>query len=318
MIQAYREYCIDVEGMIEVIPPVIVKYKGEGGSEVFNIDYFGSDAYLSQTSQLYLEAASPAVGDCFCVLPSFRAEKSKTPRHLTEYTHVEGELNFVTFDDLLDHLEGVLKHIDRKVGDSGILEEIQKHNPDANIYRLPNEPFVRMTYAEYIEKLKEYGITKEGTNNEYYTADEDVPSKPERIFCDKFKKPFFLTKFPCKLKAFYMEPDTKDPSLSQSVDVCLPGVGEVVGGSLRMTDPEMLQKVLDIETRANDPNLNDKERKHSEDVQNAFSFYKDLRTFGSCHTGGYGLGVSRLAMTYGATTIQYATLFPRTAARIVP
>lgn len=175
MMRAYRDFCIEKNNMIEVVPPVIVKYKGEGGSEVFNVDYFGSPAYLSQTNQLYLEAASPAVGDCFSVLPCFRAEPSRTVRHLTEYTHIEAELNFVTFDDLLDHLEAMLKHIDAEVKKSGILAEIRQYHKDVQIYELDQEErFARFTYAEYVEKLKEYGITKEGTENEYYTADEVI------------------------------------------------------------------------------------------------------------------------------------------------
>ncbi|MES1903971.1 MAG: hypothetical protein MHPSP_004354, partial [Paramarteilia canceri] len=158
--------------MVEVIPPTLSKYKGEGGSDVFSVKYFQKEAYLCQTSQLYLEAAVPVVGSCYCVLPSFRAEKSRTVRHLTEYSHAEAELPFFDLDDLMDHLESLIRFVNKRVKESEIIQEIKLTNPDAEINYLSEEPFLRYTYKEYVDELKKLGITKEGTDNEFYTHDE--------------------------------------------------------------------------------------------------------------------------------------------------
>ncbi|MES1903463.1 MAG: hypothetical protein MHPSP_003274, partial [Paramarteilia canceri] len=148
----------------------------------------------------------------------------------------------------------------------------------------------------------------------------DVPSLPERLFINKIKKPCFITHFPAHLKAFYMEKNYEDPSLSESVDLLLPGVGEVVGGSIRMSDYDKLNEALITETGL-------EKAKKSGDLESiakaqslyeAYSFYLDLRKYGSGFTGGYGLGLSRLLMFYGLNHIYFGSLFPRTATRLAP
>ena len=161
VLKAYRDFCENVCGQVEIVPPTLIEFKGEGGSEVFEVDYFGKKVFLTQTSQLALEVGLPALGDCFCIMPSFRAEKSSTIRHLTEYTHAEAELSFITLDELMDHVEAMIRHMDSKIKESGILKEVATHCSDADPYELNEEPFLRIKHSDYIKELKTMGITRE-------------------------------------------------------------------------------------------------------------------------------------------------------------
>jgi asparaginyl-tRNA synthetase len=214
-------------------------------------------AYLTQSSQLYLETCLPSLGDVFCIQESFRAEKSLTRRHLSEYTHIEAELAFITFDNLLEHLEEMIcRTIDHVWSDPQIRAFIQELNEEANReekkrferkevseikhyeFKPPQRPFRRMKYVEAIEWLNEHGILNE--EGQPHKFGDDIAEAAERKMTDIINTPIFLTHFPVEIKAFYMKKDPQDPRVTESVDCLMPGVGEIVGGSMRMEDLEEL------------------------------------------------------------------------------
>ncbi|POS87760.1 putative Asparaginyl-tRNA synthetase [Erysiphe pulchra] len=216
----------------KISPPAFVQTQVEGGSSLFELDYYGEKAYLTQSSQLYLETGLPSLGNVYCIEKSFRAEKSLTRRHLSEYTHVEAELDFIDFEDLLTHLEEIIcKVIDTVLEDPQICGYIKQLNPE---FKVPSRPFKRMRYTDAIQWLNAQDPPILNEEGKPHVFGDDIAEAAERRMTDIINLPIFLTHFPTEIKAFYMKKVDNDTRITESVDVLMPGVGEIVGGSMRM------------------------------------------------------------------------------------
>lgn len=236
---AFRQYYKDHD-MREASAPSFVKTQVEGGGSLFSVPYYSETAYLTQTCQLYLESQLPVLGDCYAIQSSFRAENSHTRRHLAEYTHIEGELDFIGFEDLLQHIEDLICGvIDMLLADPESAEYIRTLHPG---FEAPRRPFMRMRYADAIDWLVAHEVrTDEG---EPYAFGIDISESAERAMTDEIGVPVMLTHFPVPLKAFYMKKDPADPRVTESVDLLVPGVGEVVGSGMRMDNYDDLLEVM--------------------------------------------------------------------------
>lgn len=295
---AFRNY-YDQHDMREHTAPSFVQTQVEGGGSLFQVPYYGEAAYLTQTSQLYLETQLPILGDCYTIQSSFRAEKSLTRRHLSEYTHIEGELDFITFDDLLDHIEDLLCGvIDILLANPESASYIKSLNPD---FKPPARPFRRMRYTEAIQWLNEHGIKTDEEKNHVFG--DDIAEAAERVMTDSIGVPIMLTHFPGPIKAFYMKKDADDFNLTESVDCLVPGVGEVVGAGMRMDNLEELLAVM-------------KDNGWNAD---AYAFYSDQRKYGTSPHGGYGMGIERfLAWILKRYTVRECVPYPRYPGRCAP
>jgi asparaginyl-tRNA synthetase len=294
VLEAAREWFKE-NGFIEVQVPIIVSAACEGGSTLFELKYFDSKAYLSQSWQLYGEAMIFGFGRCYTIAPSFRAEKSKTRRHLTEFWHLEAEMPFCDFEELMKIEENLIWFIMQKVAKEceTELRELGR-NPEDLLKMKP--PFPRIRYEDAIKILQGKGVkVKYG---------DDLGADEEKVLALQFDRPFFVTHFPKGIKAFYHKPDPKQPEVTLSVDMLAPeGYGEIIGGGERIESYEELMKRI-------------KEEKL--DVS-AYKWYLDLRKFGSVQHAGFGLGIERFVMwVCKLKHIRDAIAFPRLINRVYP
>ena len=295
VIDAIRRFFND-NGFTLIDTPIFTTIVGEGEQTLFEVDYFGSPMHLAQTGQLYLESAAMSYGKVYCFGPTFRAEKSKTRRHLTEFWMVEPEVAWLRFDGLLDLCEEFLSSIvarvlDRCTNDLERLErDVSKLEPTTQ------RPYPRLDYEEAIAKLQELGSDIQ--------FGEDLGGDDETALTELFDRPLLITRWPADIKAFYMQPDPEDPSRALAVDVLAPeGYGEIIGGSERMSDPDLLLQ-----------------RIHEHGLpEEAFKWYLELRKFGSVPHSGFGMGVERtVAWICGTDHIRETIPFPRTIKRVYP
>ncbi|KAJ9098497.1 hypothetical protein QFC19_006365 [Naganishia cerealis] len=291
--------------VMEVTPPCIVQTSVEGGSSLFKFDYYGQEAYLTQSSQLYLETCLPSLGDVFCVQESFRAENSHTRRHLAEYTHLEAELAFIDFKDLMDHIETMIcEVVDMVLADPVVGKLVQELNPG---FQPPARPFKRLDYKDAIAFLNEHDILFQDDDPAVaprpHQIGDDIAEAAERKMTDMLNVPIFLMNFPKHLKSFYMKKIEGDEEFTESVDVLMPNVGEIVGGSMRISDIDELMEGYKREGIPADP----------------YYWFTDQRKYGTSEHGGYGLGVERfLAWLTNRWTVRECQLYGRWPGHAAP
>ena len=300
--QAIHEY-FRSKGFYEFHSPELLEAAGESGSSVFQVDYFGKKMFLAQTWQLHAETAIFALEKIYCIAPSFRAEKSKTSRHLTEYWHAEMEEAWTNFERLQEHAEQLMKHIVKRVLEEN-KKELEILERDTNKLKpTVKKDFPRITYTDAIKVLKDKFDFKIPWGKDLRTIEEDKLS-------ELYDTPVIVTDYPKSVKAFYMKesPETKNkPEKEKTVqgfDLIGPeGYGELFGASQREEDLEKIKENL---------------KKQGEDLNN-YEFYFDSRKYGSIPHGGFGLGIERvISWICGLDTIKDAIPFPRTPNRISP
>jgi asparaginyl-tRNA synthetase len=287
--------CLEQEGYLEVSAPILTPAACEGTTTLFETDYFDEKAYLTQSGQLYSEAAAAALGKVYCFGPTFRAEKSKTRRHLTEFWMVEPEAAYATLEDMMDLAERFLTFIVKKVLENR-RPELQVLERDVSKLEQITPPFPRITYDEAIQILERKGSEIQWGG--------DFGGTDETLIGEDFSKPVMVHHFPASIKAFYMEPDPERPELALGVDVLAPeGYGEIIGGGQRISDLELLRR------RIQDHNL----------PEEAFAWYVDLRKFGSVPHAGFGMGLERaVAWICGLEHVRETIPFPRMLNRLRP
>ena len=300
IIKAARDF-FDERGFTLTDPPIITPAACEGTTTLFPVDYFDEQAYLTQSGQLYAEAMAMALGKVYSFGPTFRAEKSKTRRHLTEFWMVEPEVAYATLDDVMEIAEGLISFIVKRCLDRRRVD-LQTIGRDISKLEKVEPPFPRISYDDAVKNLQE-GHAKGALESEFEWGG-DLGSPDETYLSAQFDKPVMVHRYPAKVKAFYMEPDPQRPELALCVDVLAPeGYGEIIGGSQRMASHELLLQ-----------------RIHEHGLpEEAFKWYLDLRKFGSVPHGGFGMGIERaVAWICGLEHVRETIPFPRMLHRLYP
>lgn len=294
LFKAFRDFFFE-NGYYEVQGPMMVSTATEGGSTLFKVPFFGDEVSLTQSSQFYLETMIYSLEKVFTVAPSFRAEKSRTRRHVTEYWHAEGEVAWYGNDDMMDMEEKMTEYM-VKAALKENRTDLEILGRDISRLEKITAPFPRIKYADLIEKSKEFGLSlKYG---------DDFGAEEERTITMHYDKPLFVTHFPLELKAFYHRPDPDDPSVALCHDMLAPeGIGEIIGAGERIWEYDVLMKRM-------------KEAKLNVDD---YYWYIDLRKYGSIPHSGFGLGLDRMVWWItGQPSIRDAIPFPRTMRRVKP
>lgn len=310
-LQAFREW-FDTNGFYETTPSVITTNNCEGGSEVFEFEYFGQKAFLSQSSQLYLEALTFGLERVYCLLPSFRAEKSRTRKHLTEFQHLEAEEAWVDNKGNMEIQEQLVSHVARRVTETASAQLAQLGRDPADLLKV-KPPFRRYTYDEAIDVLakRDYdrGRDAKGRKRGAIEWGEDLGAPDERALVEGEEKPVFVTDWPIDMKAFYMHVNPDGVSVANADMIAPEGYGEIIGGSQRSTDVESMKERLLAAAKRDGISV---------DV-GAYEWYFDLRRYGSVPHSGFGLGTERVVAWLGKLDhIRDATPFPRTPSRAYP
>ena len=296
--RACRDYFFD-RGFVLVDSPILTANSCEGTTTLFATDYFGEPAYLSQTGQLYLEPACQAFGKVFCFGPTFRAEKSKTRRHLTEFWMIEPEVAFATFDDVMDLAEDFTVEVVGRVLER-CKDELSRLERDTTSLQRVQKPFPRIHYDEAVRILQAHPPTSEegGEPGPPFQWGNDFGGGDNTLLADQFDRPVMVHRFPSAVKAFYMKQDPQRPECALGVDVLAPeGYGEIIGGGSREEDIDRLRE------RMRDHGLNEAD----------YEWYLDVRRYGSVPHGGFGMGLER-ALTWicGLPHVREAQPWPRT------
>jgi len=294
IVAAFRDFMAQ-EGFLLVDAPIFTPAACEGTTTLFETEYFDQKAYLTQSGQLYAEAGAMAFGRVYCFGPTFRAEKSKTRRHLIEFWMMEPEWAFATLDDVIGLEERLLVYtVGRVLEQRG--DDLAAIERDRKPLESVQAPFPRIRYDEAVERLRAAGIAFESGN--------DFGGTDETVLSQAYDRPLFVTHYPAAVKAFYMEPDPENPERCLSVDCLAPeGYGEIIGGGQRMDSLSLLTKRIDEHGLP----------------QEAFEWYKDLRRYGSVPHAGFGIGIERtLAWIAGLDHVRETIPFPRMLYRLRP
>jgi asparaginyl-tRNA synthetase len=300
IIKSARDF-FDERGFTLTDPPILTPAACEGTSTLFPVDYFEEEAFLTQSGQLYIEATAMALGKVYSFGPTFRAEKSKTRRHLTEFWMVEPEVAYAKLDDVMELAEGLLSHLVKRCLDRRRADLVTIGRDIAKLEAV-QAPFPRISYDEAVKMLQE-GHSKGALENKFEWGG-DLGSPDETYISSQFDRPVMVHRYPARVKAFYMEPDPQNPELALCVDVLAPeGYGEIIGGSQRMASYDLLVKRI-------------KEHGLPEE---AFKWYLDLRKYGSVPHAGFGMGIERaVAWICGLEHVRETIPFPRMLHRLYP
>ncbi|MVO99991.1 asparagine--tRNA ligase [Paenibacillus lutrae] len=294
IIRAIQQF-FDDRGFQLVDPPILTPSSCEGTTNLFHTKYFDEDAYLTQSGQLYMEAAAMALGKVYSFGPTFRAEKSKTRRHLIEFWMIEPEMAFVDHEESLRVQEQFISHVVQTVLNK-CRAELETLGRDISKLEKIQAPFPRITYDEAVEFLQAAGHE--------FPWGEDFGAPHETAIAEKYEKPVFITHYPTGIKAFYMKPDPNRPEVVLCADMIAPeGYGEIIGGSQRIDDPQLMEERF----------------KEHELSSEAYQWYMDLRKYGTVPHSGFGLGLERtVAWICGLEHVRETIPFPRLLYRLYP